>query len=59
VTLLVTSPSNLLSFSFFFSSFPALLYAPERNATIERVWEETLAEFEFADARGIIEAMRS
>ncbi|KAI0106421.1 hypothetical protein GGR51DRAFT_517648 [Nemania sp. FL0031] len=41
------------------SSFPALLYTPEGKLMTQRVWDETLAEFEFADARSIIEGMKS
>ncbi|KAI0903257.1 hypothetical protein F4823DRAFT_629564 [Ustulina deusta] len=39
--------------------FPALLYIPEGKLATQRAWGETLAEFEFAGARGIIEAMKS
>ncbi|KAI0435517.1 hypothetical protein F4803DRAFT_574755 [Xylaria telfairii] len=39
--------------------FPALLYAPEGKVVIQRVWDETLAEFDFAGARNLIEAMRT
>ncbi|KAI8954480.1 hypothetical protein F4801DRAFT_504326 [Xylaria longipes] len=39
--------------------FPTLLYSPEGKLTTQRVWDETLAEFEFVDARGIIEAMKA
>ncbi len=42
-----------------FYSFPALLYIPEGKLATQRAWGETLAEFEFAGARGIIEAMKS
>lgn len=42
-----------------FSSFPAYLYTPEANPVIQKVWDETLAEFEFANARGIIESMKT
>ncbi|KAK3940201.1 retinol dehydrogenase 13, partial [Diplogelasinospora grovesii] len=38
--------------------FPAWLYTPEAEAVIQRVWSETLAEFEFAGVRSIIESMR-
>ncbi|KAI0530006.1 hypothetical protein GGR58DRAFT_525490 [Xylaria digitata] len=38
--------------------FPALLYTPEGKALTQRVWDETLAEFEFAGARDIVEKMK-
>ncbi|KAI1428121.1 hypothetical protein F5Y12DRAFT_790694 [Xylaria sp. FL1777] len=38
--------------------FPALLYTPEGKLATQRAWDETLAEFEFAGARSIIEAMK-
>jgi hypothetical protein len=34
-----------------------MLYTPEGKKTMDRLWEETLAEFDFAGARQIIEAM--
>ncbi|KAI0146159.1 hypothetical protein GGR57DRAFT_506681 [Xylariaceae sp. FL1272] len=39
--------------------FAAYLYTQEGQAVVDRVWNETLAEFEFAGARGIIESMQS
>ncbi|KAI1125893.1 hypothetical protein F5Y10DRAFT_294274 [Nemania abortiva] len=39
--------------------FPALLYSPEGKVVTQRVWDETLAEFEFAGARHIIEGMKA
>ncbi|KAI0401043.1 hypothetical protein F4802DRAFT_446243 [Xylaria palmicola] len=39
--------------------FPSLLYTTEGKAVIRRVWEETLAEFEFAGAREKIESMKT
>ncbi|KAI1753959.1 hypothetical protein F4782DRAFT_545312 [Xylaria castorea] len=39
--------------------FPALLYTPEGKLTTQRVWDETLAEFEFVGARSLIEAMKA
>jgi hypothetical protein len=39
--------------------FAALLYTPEGKVVIERVWEETLAELEFAGVRPILESMRA
>ncbi|KAI1823322.1 hypothetical protein F4861DRAFT_510693 [Xylaria intraflava] len=38
--------------------FPSLMYTPEGKLATQRVWDETLAEFEFAGARGIIEGMK-
>ncbi|KUI58296.1 Retinol dehydrogenase 13 [Cytospora mali] len=38
--------------------FPAMLYGAEGAAVIDKVWNETLAEFEFAGLRKIIESMR-
>lgn len=39
--------------------FAALLYTPEGEVLKERVWEETLAELDFAGVRGILEQMKS
>ncbi|GAW20423.1 hypothetical protein ANO14919_099290 [Xylariales sp. No.14919] len=39
--------------------FPPLLYTTEGKAVMQRVWEETLAEFEFAGARQKIESMKA
>ncbi|KAI0818319.1 hypothetical protein GGR55DRAFT_70645 [Xylaria sp. FL0064] len=39
--------------------FPTLLYTDEGKAITQRVWDETLAEFEFAGARSIIESMKA
>jgi hypothetical protein len=39
--------------------FAAFLYTPEGKVVIERVWEETLAELEFAGVRPILESMRA
>ncbi|KAI1300917.1 hypothetical protein F5Y03DRAFT_363291 [Xylaria venustula] len=38
--------------------FPALLYTPQGKRATQRVWDETLAEFEFVDARSIIDSMK-
>ncbi|KAI1087247.1 NAD(P)-binding protein [Rostrohypoxylon terebratum] len=38
--------------------YPTLLYTSEGQQITERLWNETLAEFEFANARGIIESMK-
>ncbi|KAI0967007.1 hypothetical protein F4678DRAFT_483370 [Xylaria arbuscula] len=38
--------------------FPALLYTPQGKRAIQRVWDETLAEFEFVGARSIINSMK-
>ncbi|KAI0478163.1 hypothetical protein F4859DRAFT_478779 [Xylaria cf. heliscus] len=38
--------------------FPTLLYTPEGKRITQRVWDETLAEFEFVNARGVVEAMK-
>jgi hypothetical protein len=35
------------------------LYTPEAKPVIQRVWDETLAEFEFAGVRGIVESMKA
>jgi hypothetical protein len=42
-----------------FVSFAAFLYTPEGKAVIQRVWNETLAELDFAGVRLILESMRS
>ncbi|KAI1428356.1 hypothetical protein F5Y12DRAFT_733326 [Xylaria sp. FL1777] len=39
--------------------FPPLLYTAEGKNVTQRVWEETLAEFEFAGAREKIESMKT
>ncbi|KAF7367726.1 NAD(P)-binding protein [Mycena sanguinolenta] len=39
--------------------FAAFLYTPEGKVVSRRVWEETLAEFEFAGVRQIVESMRA
>ncbi|KAI1149270.1 NAD(P)-binding protein [Nemania diffusa] len=39
--------------------YPELLYTSEGQKLIEQVWEETLAELEFANIRGIIESMKA
>ncbi|KAI0473625.1 hypothetical protein GGR56DRAFT_648314 [Xylariaceae sp. FL0804] len=38
--------------------FPGMLYTEEGEATTERVWKETLSEFEFAGARRNIASMK-
>ncbi|MCJ1376919.1 hypothetical protein MMC17_000009 [Xylographa soralifera] len=38
--------------------FPAYLYTPESKVVIQRVWNETLTEFDFAGVRSIIESMK-
>jgi len=35
------------------------LYTPEGKVVIQRVWDETLAEFDFAGVRSIIESMKA
>ncbi|KAF8129425.1 hypothetical protein K438DRAFT_1644612 [Mycena galopus ATCC 62051] len=39
--------------------FAAVLYTPEGKVVTRRLWEETLAELEFAGARQILESMRA
>lgn len=39
--------------------FSAMLYTPEGKAITQRVWDETLAEFAFADVRGILDHMKA
>ena len=39
--------------------FAAFLYTPEGKVVTERVWEETLAELEFAGVRPILESMKA
>ncbi|GAP92977.1 putative short-chain dehydrogenase reductase family [Rosellinia necatrix] len=39
--------------------FAALLYTPEGHAVTERVWSETLAEFDFAAAHTILDSMKN
>ncbi|PVH75500.1 NAD(P)-binding protein [Cadophora sp. DSE1049] len=38
--------------------FPPLLYTPEGTVLIERAWEETLDELDFASVRQIVESMK-
>ncbi|KAB5514898.1 hypothetical protein GE09DRAFT_1231685 [Coniochaeta sp. 2T2.1] len=39
--------------------FSAILYTPEGNTITHRIWDETLAEFDFADVRGILNYMKA
>jgi hypothetical protein len=39
--------------------FSAMLYTPEGKAITQRIWDETLAEFAFADVRGILDHMKA
>ncbi|KAB5528035.1 hypothetical protein GE09DRAFT_1253710 [Coniochaeta sp. 2T2.1] len=39
--------------------FSAILYTPEGNTITQRIWDETLAEFDFADVRGILNYMKA
>ncbi|KAK0720988.1 hypothetical protein B0H67DRAFT_600314 [Lasiosphaeris hirsuta] len=39
--------------------FPAMLYTPEGRVVTQKVWDETLAELEFAGVRGILDSMRA
>ncbi|KAH8807293.1 hypothetical protein F5884DRAFT_856877 [Xylogone sp. PMI_703] len=39
--------------------FHSLLYTTEGKTVIERLWQETMNEFAFANVRGIIESMKS
>lgn len=38
--------------------FAAILYTLEGKVLIQRIWEETLAELEFAGVRRILEPMK-
>ena len=38
--------------------FPPLLYTDEGKGVMQRLWEETLDELQFADAGGIIKSMQ-
>ncbi len=38
--------------------FAALLYTPEGEVLIQRVWDETMAELDFAGVRAILESMK-
>ncbi|KAK6347666.1 hypothetical protein TWF718_005505 [Orbilia javanica] len=38
--------------------FPPLLYTQEGRDTIDKLWGETMVEFGFADARGVLERMK-
>lgn len=39
-------------------SFAAMVYDANAQPTIDRLWDETMNEFQFAGAKGILEAMR-
>ena len=41
-----------------FRRFAAFLYTLEGKVVIERAWEETLAELDFAGVRNILEAVK-
>jgi hypothetical protein len=34
------------------------MYTTNGKATIEKLWQETLDEFDFADIRGVLESMK-
>ncbi|KAK9244228.1 hypothetical protein V1506DRAFT_542087 [Lipomyces tetrasporus] len=38
--------------------FPPLLYTPKGTTTIERLWQETLDEFDFAGVQSVLESMK-
>ena len=38
--------------------FASFLYTPERKVAIERVWKETMDEFEFAGIQSIMDSIR-
>ncbi|KAK9250379.1 hypothetical protein V1507DRAFT_500045 [Lipomyces tetrasporus] len=38
--------------------FPPLLYTPKGKTTIERLWQETLDEFDFAGVQSVLESMK-
>lgn len=38
--------------------FPPLMYTANGKATIKRLWQGTLDEFDFADMRGVLESMK-
>jgi hypothetical protein len=40
-------------------SFAAFLYSIEGKVVIERVWEETMAELDFAGVRAILDSMKA
>lgn len=40
------------------SRYVNMIYEPGSQPVIDRLWDETMAEFEFAGARGILESMR-
>ncbi len=42
-----------------FRRFAALIYTPEGKVVTERVWDETLAELDFAGVRSILNSMKA
>ena len=41
-----------------FDSFNPMMYTPEGKAITDRLWDETIAELEFAGVRDILQGMR-
>lgn len=42
-----------------FARFAPLLYTAEGEEIIERLWQETLDEFAFADVRDVLQSMKA
>jgi hypothetical protein len=36
-----------------------MLYTPESKVLIQRIWDETLSEFDFVGARAILDSMKT
>jgi hypothetical protein len=39
--------------------FPKMMYTAEGRASMERLWQETMTEFEFAGVKQILDSMRA
>lgn len=50
---------SLKSFANASRRFASLLYTPEGKVITQRVWDETLAELDFAGVRDILDSMRA
>jgi hypothetical protein len=40
-------------------SFPKIMHTPEGKRATEKLWEETMTELEFANARGVLSSMNN
>ena len=56
--LLLLVPSIFLANVVSLIRFAAFLYTPEGKEVIERLWQETVKELDFADVRKILQSMK-